>query len=151
MIAVRIAPLGPFMKAMLSGNLLDSFLLVSCTMVKSCSMTIEGPVPWSSVQEYCYDFMKGKELPQSFRFVYKLAEGDSEQSPSGANSHEPTTGDGISRILTLRYESEVLTLTTGTACATFTMDRAPERLWDDTVRRFLADSEEQYGIGWEEI
>ena len=55
----------------------------------------------------------------------------------------PFSKDQITGLyLNLRYEHQVLTISSGTALTVFTLDKSVERMWEEMLRRFF----EQQGI-----
>ena len=50
-------------------------------------------------------------------------------------------------VVTIKFDSNGLLLTTGTSFSTFVMDKTPDLIWDNAFRKFLTNQ----GIEFEEV
>ncbi|MDO4614802.1 MAG: DUF5721 family protein, partial [Lachnospiraceae bacterium] len=155
MIAIQITDLKKFMSVFLTGTAFDEFLLLEGSLTTFCTFQFDGhwqqdffgdpenentapPVytPWKDVRGYVYSLMKGKHLPLAFRFIFQYP-----PAHIGAlfarHSVKTDPGEILSLSLNLRFDGSRLVLTTGTSLRTFSMDRTPDTLWDETVLAFL--------------
>ena len=107
------------------------------------ALTDQTFVSWKSMKALCFQIIKGKKLPKRFHIVLKLAGADI--SPwlmkNGLNEASETVK---SLFLTLRYENQQLTCTSGTALSVFTMDKSLDRAWDRQMVRFFKALEIAY-------
>ncbi|MCD8222054.1 MAG: DUF5721 family protein [Clostridiales bacterium] len=100
---------------------------------------IEALSTWKMIRPFCFELIKGKKLPESFRITLQLA-------PSGVRSF--LAGAGLNYddeqigglYLNFRYEKETLHMITGTSVKIFLPDRRLEQEWDEYVRQYLRGS-----------
>ncbi len=101
---------------------------------------------WKTMRSLCFDLIKGKRTPVSFKLVLHLkpeivsqilANGDSAISVSDIKAF----------VLNIKYDGSVLTCITATAFHSFLPDKTPDRQWDEYVTLFLASK----AIDFEEI
>lgn len=162
--AFQILDLKNFMGRLLAGDAFASFLLVEASVTTSCTFLIDGRVvkefftgdtndadtmpsyefsEWKDMQKLCFDLIKGKRTPVSFKFVLHLKpepaadiikEGDTAVSPSDVRAF----------VLTIKYENNLLSCVTGTSLYAFLPDKTPDLLWDSYISRFLEQLEVRY-------
>lgn len=91
---------------------------------------------WSEVKPFIFGLIKGKKLPQSFKFVFQLSKENTRWllERHGISIPEANVG-GL--YLNIRYENKKLTCITGTAFNTFVMDKSLEHAWDETAVQFF--------------
>lgn len=101
---------------------------------------------WKEIRPVCFQLIKGKKTPVSFRAVLLAPPALVEKI---AANPECGVAAGLIRslVLNIRYENGKVTCITGSAFTTFIMDKSAEKLWDAYVRRFLSD----IGLDYEEI
>lgn len=100
---------------------------------------------WKNVREHCFHIIRGKRTPLSFRFVLSLSPGNMTRLlEQNCSSVRPEDVKGL--YLNLHFDGTNLTCVTGTSLRTFTLDRSPEHIWDETVRNFF----HQKGIPFEQ-
>ena len=88
------------------------------------------------LRPFCFSLIKGKKLPESFKIVLQLPAGQTERFAS--KSGTGISGDQIQGLyLNIRYEEGELYCITGTALKFFTLDKALEVQWDESVREFF--------------
>lgn len=167
MIAVQIKDVKVFMSKLLSGDVFDSFLLEEAQIHTFNTFTIDGhknrdfftkeeledpeicPYEysrWQEMKSICFQLIKGKKVPTFLKITLhkKPEEARVLLEEGGAQA----AADMLKAlVVTVKYDSNGLLLTTGTSFATFVMDKAPDRLWDDAFRKFLTDK----GIEFEEV
>ena len=96
----------------------------------------EEMVRWESVKGFCYECIRGKRTPLSFRVTLCLA-------PENVNRFLLSTGSAITpdQLNTLnvniKYDGGTLTCTTAVSLKIFTMDKSLENAWDEMFSRFL--------------
>ena len=158
MISLRITKTKDFMQKLLSSDAFDSFLLEEATILTYNTFSIDGHIQkdfyagedaeipalgygfslWKDMKSVCFQIIKGKHTPLSFRIVLRLM-------PQYAE--KVLNSQGTSLLLNIRYDGSTVTLITGTSCQTFQLTKEPEQLWDKTIRSFLAKKEIAYEEG----
>ena len=166
MTALEITSLKNLMNQLLAGSAFDIFLLEEAVVTSSVTYTIDGHInrefypepergtdvipydlkPWSEIKGLCFDFIKGKHTPLSFKFVLQLKP---EHAESLIKKELPTSDITQLKalILLIKYDGCRAVITTGTSYRTFVPDKEPERLWDKALTKYLADK----GISFEEL
>ena len=92
-------------------------------------------IAWSEVRSYMRELIRGKKAPASLSIVLQLR-------PDLC----PQLLDSIgAMVLNIRYDGSEVTLVTGIALKSFTLDKNADRIWDETMEKFLASRE----IGFE--
>lgn len=150
-----------FMSKLLAGEMFDQFLLSEAVICMGTTFRIDGRVnrefydneayeqlpeeesrlaKWKSLRPVCFELIKGKQLPLSFRFVMELAEGNVEKllEQSGVSFTQADVG---ALALNIRYDTSGLKCVTGTALNIFSLDKSLEQAWDAMVGRFLYKNE----------
>ncbi|NLL78883.1 MAG: hypothetical protein GX234_03650 [Clostridiales bacterium] len=167
MISFQIKHLGSFMHKLLSTDCFDSFLLAEASLLTAVTFVIDGHqnkafytseeweddsirpyefVTWKSIRPLLFDLVKGKRTPVSFKFVLHLM--PEYVGPTLKQGDTTVTADQLRALaLTIKYDGSALTLVTGTAMNTFLMDKSPDLVWDNAMRKFLSKKE----IDFEEI
>ena len=156
MIALQITSMKQFMNQLLTSDTFDMFLLEEAVISTSCTFTIDGHInrdfygseggetvelpyefrPWSEVKGLCFDLIKGKRTPLFFRFVLHLM-------PEKAAALLEKEGCDVdpsqikALVLNIRYDGSKTILTTGTAFHTFLPSKAPDAIWDKSLRKYL--------------
>ena len=166
MIALQIKSMKQFMNQLLVADAFEPFLLEEAVIGTACTFTIDGHVnpefygneedstqktayefrPWSELKGLCFDLIKGKRTPLSFKFVLLLFPGH-----MGKILEKGGFSDNGSLVraftLTIKYDGTHATLITGLSTNTFMMDKTPEQLWDEAFRKFMDNRQ----VSWEEI
>ena len=93
-------------------------------------------VSWRHVKERCFDAIKGKRTPLSFKFVFFYP---GVRLSGFLASHDITVKPELvlGLCLNLRYDGTNLLLTTGTSMKAFTADRSADQAWDREVSRLI--------------
>lgn len=153
------------MTKLLSGRTFDSFLLEEASLSIKTTWILDGkinrnfysseewedetnhPFPlisWGEVRGHMRELIRGKKAPASLSIVLELRPDMMEQLL--ADEGYPRLMDNIgAMVLNIRYDGSEVTLVTGIALKSFTLDRNAERIWDEAMERFLASCE----IGFE--
>lgn len=98
---------------------------------------------WKAMKGLCFQIIKGKKLPKRFQIVLKLAPTDI--SPWIVKNGLNEASESVKGLfLTLRYENQQLSCTSGTALSVFTMDKSLEQTWDSQMLRFFKTLEVAY-------
>lgn len=162
-----ITQIKDFMNKLLRTELFDHFLLSEASIQGAATYVIDGRLtkefftmeeleaqglnglsyaPFSLLRTSCYDLIRGKKTPVSFRFVFRLSPDNLARALSRAQSaNAPEDLDGA--FLNVKYDDGRLTLTTGISYKTFSRDRSFEQYWDSLAEKFLA----AHGIAFEAL
>ena len=161
MICLQISEIKNFMNTLLCSETFDNFLLQEAVITNSVTYTINGQLtkdfytkeeletlhltdcrflPFSMLRGNCFDLIKGKRTPSSFRFVFLLSPENLKKTITAIGSNY--THDDISAIyMNLKYQNQVLYLTTGVSYRIFSTDKTLENEWDKMVMKFLKQHE----------
>ena len=167
MIALELTDIKDFMNKLLRSEVFDHFLLQEATITSSATYNINGQItkgfyteeeleelhltgcrflPFSMLKGNCFDLIKGKKTPSSFRFVFLLSPANMEKTIQAVGSSFHST-DVTGMYINLKYQNQLLSLTTGIAYNIFSTDKTLELEWDKLVTKFL----KQHEIEFEEI
>jgi hypothetical protein len=160
MVALVVSDVKDFMTKLLTKGTFDSFELVEASLVTHNSFYIDGRLQkgyytteeweesynghvfskWEMLRPVCFNLIKGKKIPLSFRIVFRLA--DEKMSKVLEESGLPYRREDVAGLyFNVRYEKNKVSCTTGTAFQTFILDKSLELYWDVTMRRFLMQAE----------
>ena len=167
MLAIRIKDIKTFMAKLLNSDTFDFFLLEEAQIQTYNTFLIDGHQntafyskeeledaeifpyeysQWKMMKPICFQLIKGKKVPTFMKITFLL-------TPKA--SHVLLEKEDILKfnnilkafVLTIKYDSNGLLLTTGTSFHTFLMDKTMDILWDNTVRKFLYTK----GMDYDEI
>ncbi len=128
---------GHLVKDFYSSDELEAFEKNQKSTVFSC---------WNDIRPICFQLIKGKKTPVSFKVVLHAAPQLVEKI--AANPECGVAANLIRSLgLNIRYDNGKVTCITGSAFTTFVMDKSVERLWDAHVRQLLS----VFGLEFEEI
>lgn len=167
MIALELTNIKDFMNKLLRSETFDHFHLQEAIITSGVTYTINGQItkgfysdeeieelqlegcrflPFSMLKTNCFDLIKGKKTPSAFRFVFLLSPKNMEKTiASVGSSYNPSDVTGM--YINLKYQNQLLSLTTGIAYNIFSTDKTLESEWDKMVVKFL----KQHEIAFEEI
>ncbi len=167
MIALELTDIKDFMNKLLRTETFDHFLLQEAVITGAATYTINGQItkgyyteeeitehhlegmrflPFSMLRQSCFDLIKGKKTPSSFRFVFLLSPENQRKTISSIDSSFKDT-DVTGVYINLRYQNQLLSLTTGISYNVFSTDKTLENQWDKLVMKFLT----QHEIAYEDI
>jgi len=167
MIALELTDIKDFMNKLLRSEVFDHFLLQEAVITSSATYTINGQItkgfysddeikdlhlegcrflPFSMLKGNCFDLIKGKKTPSAFRFVFLLSPTNMEKTITSVGSSYKSS-DVTGMYINLKYQNQLLSLTTGIAYNVFSTDKTLESEWDKMVVKFLKQNE----ISFEEI
>ena len=153
---IQIGKIREFTSQLFAGTEFDGYLVSEAQFVTSCVFDIdghvnkefvgneiampdygEGLVPWKKIKPVCFEIIKGKKVPQSFKIVFKLPrlaeESLLEESGVAADA------DRVSGMyLNITYKKGELSCTSGIALKTFKPDRTIETAWDECAARLVS-------------
>ena len=157
MIALSIIDVKDFMNNLLIGEVFDRFFLVEASVTTFNTFTIDGRLQqdffdtdtvamhksnsieyslWRDVKPYCFSVIRGRRTPLNFRIVLQLSHKQTQQilNPSFPDGSVPD----CRFCLNLQYRNDSLLCTTGVSYTSFCLDKRPEHLWDEIIRKFLS-------------
>lgn len=167
MIALELTNIKDFMNTLLRSETFDHFHLQEAVITSGATYTINGQItkgfysneeieelqlegcrflPFSMLKMNCFDLIKGKKTPSAFRFVFLLSPKNMEKTIAAVSSSY-TPSDVTGMYINLKYQNQLLSLTTGIAYNLFSTDKTLESEWDKMVIKFL----KQHEIAYEEI
>ena len=155
------------MNKLLRSEIFDHFFLQEAVITGGATYTLNGQItkgfyseeeltelhlngyrflPFSMLRGNCFDLIKGKKTPSSFRFVFLLSPENTQKTiTSVGSSYKPSDVTGM--YINLKFQNQLLSLTTGIAYNIFSTDKTLENEWDKLVVKFL----KQHEISFEEI
>lgn len=161
MLSLRLKSLKDATHQLFIDTSFDHFSLMEAYFTCAASFTVDGRcnqdffepsdmpsdifIPWSSVRPTCFQMIKGKRVPLSFRLVFTLSANKAAEFFS-----QPALADNadIDRYLfILHYKNQQLTLTTGTSFHRFSLDKASEKLWNQHIIHWL----DSHSLTYEEL
>lgn len=167
MIALELTDVKDFMNKLLRTETFDHFLLQEAVITGAATYSISGQItkgyyteeelseqhlngmrflPFALLRNNCFDLIKGKKTPSSFRFVFLLSPENQKKTLDSMGS--PFSENDITGIyINLRYQNQLLSLTTGISYNVFSTDKSLDAQWDKLVIKFLT----QNAIAFEEI
>ncbi len=167
MISLKLTDTKDFMNKLLCTEIFDNFLLQEAVITKAASYVIDGHLqkdfyssseldelglsgysmlPFRMLRSNCFDLIKGKQTPSSFKFIFLLSPENMEHTLSSLNSSF-TVNDISGFFLNIKYQNQMLSLTTGISFNIFSPDRSLNSKWDKLVMKFLSNN----GINFEEL
>jgi len=167
MIALELTDVKDFMNKLLRTETFDHFLLQEAVITGAATYTISGQItkgyytedeltehhldnlrflPFSMLRNNCFDLIKGKKTPSSFRFVFLLSPDNQRKTLTSMDSNF-SENDITGIYINLRYQNQLLSLTTGISYNVFSTDKTVDSKWDKLVMRFL----DQHEIKYEEL
>ena len=163
MIALQITELKAFMAKLLGSNTFDDFLLQEATLQMGIGYVIDGHInevfyqtdeetegsdrppfiPYGEVRDTLFDLIKGKRTPLGFQVVLQLSpKRCSLLFPEGLDAHFIK---GL--LMNIRFDGSRTTITSGISYYSFSLNKAPELIWDEALMNFLRSA----GIAFEQI
>jgi hypothetical protein len=168
MIALEIKTTKKFMNSLLVSQQFEHFLVEEAVITTFNTFNIDGHIvkefftneeleelnnhqdvnfsSWKDIRPICFDLIKGKKTPVSFKVV--LLASNELIEKIAANPECGVAANLIrSLVINIRYDNGKVTCITGTSFTTFVMDKSVEKLWDVYVKHLFSDLE----IDFEEI
>jgi hypothetical protein len=155
------------MNELLRTDTFDHFLLQEAVIVSAATYVIDGHItkdfysaqeleelglsgysmlPFSFLRGSCFDLIKGKKAPASFRFVFELSPENLRRTLESVHSSY-TVSDLSGVFINLKFQNQMLTLTTGISYRIFSADKSLNAEWDTLVKKFLT----RHQIAFEEL
>ena len=167
MIALQIKSVKNFMAKFLASDTFDLFLLEEASVTTATVFSIDGHqvkefytseewedasvrpydlIEWAKMRDLVFSLIKGKHTPVNFKFVLHvkpehvasiLEKGDTAVTPDQIRAF----------VLTVKYDGSSLSLITATGAHSFLLDKTPDNLWDQAIRRFM----DKTGLEFQEV
>lgn len=167
MISLKINNIKNFTSHLLVKNTFEDMLLVEGLISTHSTFSINGHInsgyysqedlenlscipgknsysSWKLLRPVCYEIIKGKNLPTSFKFVLKL--NDAQISALLDKLSDFKIEDVAGLFLNIRYENGNLTIVTGTSMNIFTLDKTLDKAFDTYITHFLENNSIEYDI-----
>lgn len=166
MTGYHITHIKDFMNKLLVSDIFDSFLMTEGIVITGTGFVLDGALKkdfytseeweeqqlekqkysfWRSLRPFCFELMKGKKTPLSFKFVFQLAPYNVEKLLARSESSF-TLEDIGGLVLTIRFECGRLTCTTATSMKLFSLEKTLDKEWDAMVSRFFDAHEIAYDV-----
>jgi len=164
LIALQLTDVKTFMNQLLCSELFDRFLLSEASITKDATFTVNGHInpafysaeeletegltgldilPYSRLRPVCYQLIRGKHTPVSFKFVLTLSPENMKHTLARSDSSF-TDNDVKGIFINLAFQNGRLTLTTGISYILFSTDRTLDHEWDGLIKKFLAKNSVSY-------
>ena len=165
MICLKIKNVKEFMHKFLMSDTFADFLLMEARIDTCVSYSVDGRIrrdfytkeeqetekvrefaDWEFVRPQIVQAVKGKRTPLFMKLVLAYDPGRAEKLLE--KEEQALGGGGFIRYLlcTVKYEGGVLTLTGGVSYQGFTMDKSPEKCWDQELCRLVDEIGLEYEI-----
>lgn len=166
MLALHITSMKQFMNQLLASETFDIFLLEEAVITTANTYTIDGHLnksfyakedldcgqipdfeysPWSSMKGLCFQLIKGRRTPLSFKFIFHLKPALTARLLTQKEcSVDPALVKAL--VMTIRYDGTKAVITTGCAYNTFVMSKEPEAIWDEALLKLLSNKDIPYEI-----
>ena len=144
------------MNALLASECFDVFLLEEAVITTFNTFQIDGHIVkdfytadelseinpdfslWRDIRPFCFQIVKGKKTPVSFKVVLHASNAIIEKI--AADSECGVTANMIRALaLNIRYDNGHVVCVTGSSYTTFIMDKSADQLWDAYVRHIFHD------------
>ena len=165
MIALELTNVKDFMNKLLIGEVFDNFLLQEAQITGAGSLSLSGQItkgfyseeeleehklsglrflPFSMVKKTAFEMIRGKKTPSSFRFILLLSPENQAKTISSVTTTSLKNEEVTGLFINIKYQNQLLTLTTGISYNIFSLDKTLEEQWDKMVMRFLTQHEIPY-------
>ena len=96
----------------------------------------EEMIRWESAKSFCFECIKGKKAPLSFKVTLCLAPENINRFLKSADTQ--ITFDQINSLnVNIKFDGSTLTCTTAVSLKIFSLDKSLENSWDKMFERFL--------------
>ena len=148
MLAIQITDISSFMKILLCTEAFDAFTFLEGQLQTAITFSFDGTIvkdyytseelenepalqektiSYAGIRPILFDLIKGKKTPHYFKLILALKQLDSDTMHPAVSGYQ----------LNLTYRNQILTITTGVAYHTFSLDKTPEQEWDSYMKNFL--------------
>ena len=167
MLQIQVTSVKGFMSKLLASDYFDDFLCVEGEIVTFNTFSFDGFIQknyyqssenaqnektfladfssWTELKDFCFSLIKGQNTPLSFKFVFKLSDG--EVSSFIEKYGLDYTKEGIQGLyFNIRFENLQLKITTGTSLKTFNLSKDVEEAWDKELIMMMNELELDYEL-----
>lgn len=119
-----------FMGKLLREETFDTFDVKSVSIDSFARFDIaatEERVPWATIKPHAFNILKGGQKPTFIKVILSMNQAEAEELFPEAKA----------LFINITFENECITITTGAAQKTFSMNKTLERAWDEYARNFL--------------
>lgn len=95
----------------------------------------EDFVAWKNLKHICFEIIKGKKVPTEMKLVLTMPKSRYSQIAAGTLI-VPNNISGL--YIHILYESNAITVITGTSLNIFSMDKSVDKIWDNMILKFLS-------------
>ena len=157
LIALQITDTKDFTSKLFLQEVFDAFWVVDGTIRTHSTIVLDGHlnadfysseeqdelqvkeqpfVSWRILRPQCFDLIKGKRTPLSFKFCFRLSDSNVEKLLLQSQiAFSPADVAGL--FLNIRFQDGKILLTTCTALRFFTADKSLDQAWDAVIQKFL--------------
>lgn len=166
MIALRVKDIKSFMAKLLNQEVFDDFLVEEVQIQTYNNFVIDGHMNrnfftkeeledpeifpyeysmWKTIRPLVFQIIKGKKVPTLLKVTLLF---HPKKARTALEEKEALEYADILKafVITVKYDSTGLLLTTGTSFSTFLLDKTPDSIWDQTFSRFLTEHQIDYDI-----
>lgn len=164
MISFQIKNIKNFMSHFLASDAFDVFLLTEASITTYNTFFIDGKQNkefytdeewadasvrpydysmWKDMKALCFHLIKGTHTPVNFKFVLHILPSYVESILADDSVTVPAS-QVKALVLTAKYDSNGLFLTTGTSLHTFIPDKSADVVWDKYMKSFLTNAHIDY-------
>ena len=161
MLAIKVLDVKKCMSDMLASEKFDCWQLAEAKLTTRIRYVIDGHItegylskeellaegitekeciPYRFVRGLCFDMIKGKQTPKSFRFTFLCPRREIAAILEAA-SMGVREEDIANLTMNISFVDGELLVTTSCALRTFTLDKSVESVWDSRVLDFFRDLE----------
>lgn len=132
------------MNKLIKSDLFDSFLIREVVIHTSFKSILDGHrnmdfyntdekeglspyLTWGEMRPYIYNLILGSKSPSYFKIILST-----NRTKTEAISDQVDTF-----FVNITFKSSEITVSTGVAYKTFTLDKSPESIWDNKIKNFL--------------
>ncbi len=156
MITDIITDVKAFTSSLFIGDTFDDFLVSDVNITTYNTFTIDGHIKksfysneeyeemgspsmskWSYIKPLCFNIIKGKKLPLSFKIVFCLSK-EATISFLNENSLDYSLENINGLFINIRFENNELSYITGTSLNIFTLDKSLEQTFDSYISKFIS-------------
>lgn len=133
-----------FMSYLLKQELFDRFQVREVTLHTSYKTHIDGKrnvdfydgdeldgmgeyLSWSELRPHMLELIKGSKSPSYFKIILSTSPEQTQQISDAASTF----------FLNITFKDRIISCITGTAYASFSLDKTPEQTWDKKMTEFL--------------
>jgi len=145
MIQLNILENKDFTRKLFLEDTFDNFLITEAEFKTMYTVSLRGSllhpeegkeefITWKEVRPLAFQIIKGNRIPESFRVILRLSDVNRQKTLASIGLPEaPVSGF----YMNIRFEGSKLAVVTGCSFSAFSMDKTPEKEWDEITRRFF--------------